>query len=309
MWECPNVARIDGKEFLLVCPQGVPKRPFSFENIHNSGYFPIKGTLVNLLSQDSGLMGAGGTAKIDDKTQLKDFFEVVPANEPYALEEFVPSSGIAAYDAILDSKGDPLFENQEEFPPSMPRIFKSLGYDTTAIHPNLGSNWNRSTVYDQMGFDTFYDIDAFKDAETYHGDVSDAATYDKTLAVLEGSDDPQFVLDVTMTGGLYRTKSNSCVGAWALRAMESVNVDVSFLGCDGFSAEGPTIRSYQEVELKRAAAQQSRTTVVLADTSKLSNVGLHTFAGYDDFDGVIFERALTAAERERFPQLITLGSL
>ena len=56
MWECPNVARIDGKEFLLVCPQGVPKRPFSFENIHNSGYFPIKGTLVNLLSQDSGLM-------------------------------------------------------------------------------------------------------------------------------------------------------------------------------------------------------------------------------------------------------------
>jgi len=114
---------------------------------------------------------------------------------------------------------------------------------------------------------------------------------------------------VLMTGGLYRTKSNSCVGAWALRAMESVNVDVSFLGCDGFSAEGPTIRSYQEVEFKRAAAQQSRTTVVLADTSKLSNVGLHTFAGYDDFDGVIFERALTAAERERFPQLITLGSL
>jgi len=48
---------------------------------------------------------------------------------------------------------------------------------------------------------------------------------------------------------------------------------------------------------------------VLADTSKLGNVGLHTFAGYDDFDGVIFERALTAAERERFPRLVTLGSL
>lgn len=80
----------------------------------------------------------------------------------------------------------------------MPRTFRSLGYDTTAIHPNLGSNWNRTTVYNQMGFDTFYDVDAFKDAETYHGNVSDAATYDKTLAVLEGSDNPQFVLDVTM---------------------------------------------------------------------------------------------------------------
>lgn len=80
----------------------------------------------------------------------------------------------------------------------MPRTFKGLGYDTTAIHPNLGSNWNRTTVYDQMGFDTFYDVSAFEDAETYHGTVSDAATYDKALAVLEGSDNPQFVLDVTM---------------------------------------------------------------------------------------------------------------
>ena len=67
-------------------------------------------------------MGAGGTAKIDDKTQLKDFFEVFPTNEPYVLEEFVPSSGIAAYDAILDSRGEPLFENQEEFPPSMSEL-------------------------------------------------------------------------------------------------------------------------------------------------------------------------------------------
>jgi len=82
-------------------------------------------------------MGAGGTAKIDDKTQLKDFFEVVPANEPYALEEFVPSSGIAAYDAILDSKGDPLFENQEEFPPSMSEL----------VHKQLDlAYWSRPTV-------------------------------------------------------------------------------------------------------------------------------------------------------------------
>lgn len=82
-------------------------------------------------------MGAGGTAKIDDKTQLKDFFEVFPANEPYALEEFVPSSGITAYDAILDSKGDPLFENQEEFPPSMSEL----------VHKQLDlAYWSRPTV-------------------------------------------------------------------------------------------------------------------------------------------------------------------
>jgi len=40
MWECPNVARIDGREFLFVCPQGVPKQPFKFQNIHNLRVLP-----------------------------------------------------------------------------------------------------------------------------------------------------------------------------------------------------------------------------------------------------------------------------
>lgn len=64
-------------------------------------------------------MGAGGTAKVDNAEQLQALFCSIPADEPYVLEEFVPSSGITAYDAILDSHGYPLFENQEEFPPSM----------------------------------------------------------------------------------------------------------------------------------------------------------------------------------------------
>ena len=111
---------------------------------------------------------------------------------------------------------------------------------------------------------------------------------------------------ILVTGGLYHTKSNSCVGSWALRSMESVNVDVAFLGCDGFSPEGPTIRSYQEVEFKRMVARRAKRTVLLADTSKLGNTGLYTFANYADFSLMIFERELNVGERKVLPKNVAL---
>ena len=82
--------------------------------------------------------------------------------------------------------------------PSLARQFSELGYQTTAMHPNYATNWNRDRVYEALGFDEFLDIDDFAGAETYHSGVSDAATYDKCLELLENSDEPQFIFDVTM---------------------------------------------------------------------------------------------------------------
>lgn len=75
----------------------------------------------------------------------------------------------------------------------------SRGYETSAIHPASGSNWRRDRVYEQLGFDTFYDIDSFgEDTETRRDLVTDAATYDLVLEQLNQSDTPQFIFDVTI---------------------------------------------------------------------------------------------------------------
>ena len=76
--------------------------------------------------------------------------------------------------------------------------FKNLGYTTTAMHPNHGSNWNRENVYTDFGFDQFLTIDDFQDSETLRGMVTDKATYDKILQMLDENSDPQFIFDVTM---------------------------------------------------------------------------------------------------------------
>lgn len=74
----------------------------------------------------------------------------------------------------------------------------SLGYDTCAIHPNLGTNWNREGIYAGFGFDEFLAIDEFEDAPQFHSGVTDAATYEVVLGRLRGSSNPQFIFDVTM---------------------------------------------------------------------------------------------------------------
>ena len=81
---------------------------------------------------------------------------------------------------------------------SLVKQFSDLGYATTAMHPNAPNNWNRATVYRQLGFDDFLSIDDFEGAATFHTGVSDRATYDKILERLAASDEPQFIFDVTM---------------------------------------------------------------------------------------------------------------
>lgn len=62
-------------------------------------------------------MGSGGAWKVEDDEALARVF-AEKGDTPYVLEEFV-TGDICSYDAIVDSHGEPLFENQEEFPPSM----------------------------------------------------------------------------------------------------------------------------------------------------------------------------------------------
>ena len=81
---------------------------------------------------------------------------------------------------------------------TIPSIFKQLGYETWAMHPNYPGNWSREFVYATMGFDTSLFIYDFEGAEEYHTFVSDRATYDKALDILRNTDGTQFILDITM---------------------------------------------------------------------------------------------------------------
>lgn len=98
--------------------------------------------------------------------------------------------------------------------------FKNLGYTTTAMHPNHATNWNRENVYEDFGFDQFLSIDDFQDSEKLRGMVTDKATYDKILEMLDENSDPQFIFDVTM-----QNHSGYETGLLPSNKLESYQVD------------------------------------------------------------------------------------
>ncbi|MBR3234799.1 MAG: glycoside hydrolase family 32 protein, partial [Atopobiaceae bacterium] len=90
MWECPSVAQFGDKEFMFVCPQGVPKQEYRFQTIHNSGYFPVKGKVIDILQQDPGKMDADGPYPCMD---VDDFVELDFGFDFYACQVFEDEFG------------------------------------------------------------------------------------------------------------------------------------------------------------------------------------------------------------------------
>lgn len=46
MWECPNIVQVDGRDFLAVCPQGLPDEADRWQNMWQAGYFPLEGSVL-----------------------------------------------------------------------------------------------------------------------------------------------------------------------------------------------------------------------------------------------------------------------
>ena len=73
MWECPDRIVLDGREFLGCCPQGTENYEFSCQNVHSAGYFPIEGTVLDVLHEDTELMEAAAPHAAIDQASFTDW--------------------------------------------------------------------------------------------------------------------------------------------------------------------------------------------------------------------------------------------
>ena len=62
-------------------------------------------------------VGALATYKLENDADLEKFYSDLPRH-PYVMEEFI-TGNIASYDAVISSKGEPLFESMTCWPPSI----------------------------------------------------------------------------------------------------------------------------------------------------------------------------------------------
>ena len=76
-----------------------------------------------IVKPDNGV-GAANTWKLENDEALDFFYDHLPQT-PYVMEEFIEGI-ICSYDAILDSRCEPLFENMTVWPPIMDVVNKDL---------------------------------------------------------------------------------------------------------------------------------------------------------------------------------------
>ena len=117
-----NIKYFKSKAEMKTCYKkaGVPTaRCHKVKGYKDTKEFIDKVSFPVILKPESGV-GASDTFKIEDDKELEEFFKIKP-DEAYVCEEFI-TGDIVSYDAISNSKAEPLFESMTEFPPSIADI-------------------------------------------------------------------------------------------------------------------------------------------------------------------------------------------
>ena len=100
-----------------------------------------------IVKPDRGV-GAAHTFKVSNDDELRDFLDNDPNYQDYVMEQFI-SGNIRSYDAIINSKGEPIFESMAMFPPSIMDIVNNndeLTYCIAKEVPEALRELGRKTV-------------------------------------------------------------------------------------------------------------------------------------------------------------------
>lgn len=89
-----------------------------------------------VVSKPDNGVGASHTFKIENEEQMKQFFQVKWPDTQYIIEEYV-NGEVNSYDAIIDSKGEPMFETGNVTPMSIMDIVNHSDNSIFYILKNL----------------------------------------------------------------------------------------------------------------------------------------------------------------------------
>lgn len=102
-----------------------------------------------------------------------------------------------------------------------------------------------------------------------------------------------------LLGGRVRGLTQAAVGEQALRVLDTLRVNVAFIGTNGISVRhGLSTPDADEAAVKRAMVQAANYVVVTADSSKVGREDLVSFAPIDSVDTLITDCELAAADRQ-----------
>ncbi|MCT2537556.1 LTA synthase family protein [Aquibacillus koreensis] len=84
---------------------------------------------------------------------------------------------------------------------AMPEIIKEHGYFSSVLHANNKSFWNRDVMYDNIGFDHFYDVAAYEvtDENSVGWGLKDKEFFEQSIKYLQSQPKPFYSKFITLT--------------------------------------------------------------------------------------------------------------
>jgi DeoR family fructose operon transcriptional repressor len=109
---------------------------------------------------------------------------------------------------------------------------------------------------------------------------------------------PMPSVSLQLLGGRVRGLTQAAVGEPALRLLDTLRVDVAFIGTNAISVgHGLSTPDSEEAAVKRAMVHAANYVAVVADSSKVGREDLISFAPIERVDVLITDSEVTAAGR------------
>ncbi|KGP72960.1 LTA synthase family protein [Pontibacillus yanchengensis] len=99
------------------------------------------------------------------------------------------------------SRGAVFFTHSQNELNAVPEIVGDYGYTSAVFHANNKSFWNRSVMYDTLGYDKFYSETSYNvNSENSIGwGLSDKAFFDQSIKYLKSMEEPYYAKFITLT--------------------------------------------------------------------------------------------------------------
>ena len=105
-------------------------------------------------------------------------------------------------------------------------------------------------------------------------------------------------VSLQLLGGRVRGVTQAAVGEQALRVLDTLRVDIAFIGTNAISVRhGLSTPDSEEAAVKRAMVARANYVVVAADSSKVGREDFVSFAPITSVDTLITDAEISAADR------------
>jgi DeoR family fructose operon transcriptional repressor len=111
-------------------------------------------------------------------------------------------------------------------------------------------------------------------------------------------------VSLQLLGGRVRGITQAAVGEQALRVLDTLRVDMAFIGTNGISVRhGLSTPDSDEAAVKRAMVGSANYVVAVADSSKIGREDFVSFTPLSSVDTLITDSEITDAARSQFAEL------